>query len=38
MHSDEMIEAFKLGYKRVFSGADDVLKRVEEIRRRGRYL
>jgi Kae1-associated kinase Bud32 len=34
---EELIEAFKNGYKRTFSGADEVIKRVSEIESRGRY-
>lgn len=39
MYDDEgLIEAFKRGYKRVFNGAEEVLRRTEEIEKRGRYL
>jgi tRNA A-37 threonylcarbamoyl transferase component Bud32 len=34
----ELIEAFKMGYARTYIGADAVLKRVKEIKARGRYL
>lgn len=34
---EELIEAFKRGYVRTFSGADEVIKRVGEIESRGRY-
>lgn len=34
---EELIEAFKKGYKRTFQGADEVIKRVKEIESRGRY-
>lgn len=34
----KLIDAFKRGYRRTFQNADEVLKRVEEIERRGRYL
>ncbi len=34
---EELIEAFKRGYGRTFSGADEVIKRVGEIESRGRY-
>jgi Kae1-associated kinase Bud32 len=36
--SDELIEAFKRGYCSSYPGAVDVLKRVDEIKARGRYL
>ncbi len=35
---EELIEAFKIGYSRTHKGADGVLKRVKEIKARGRYL
>ncbi|WP_445474654.1 Kae1-associated kinase Bud32 [Methanococcoides methylutens] len=34
---EELIEAFCSGYKRKLDGADDVLLRVKEIEKRGRY-
>lgn len=34
---EELIEAFKKGYKRTFQGADEVIQRVSEIESRGRY-
>lgn len=34
---EELIKAFKKGYCRSFSGAEEVLKRVKEIEARGRY-
>ncbi|GFO96836.1 glycoprotease family metalloendopeptidase [groundwater metagenome] len=34
---EELIESFKKGYKRTFSGADEVIQRVSEIESRGRY-
>lgn len=34
---EELIEAFKKGYKRTFGNADKVLERVKEIESRGRY-
>ena len=34
---EELIEAFKKGYKRTFPGADEVIQRVSEIESRGRY-
>jgi Kae1-associated kinase Bud32 len=34
---EELIEAFKKGYKRTFPGADEVIQRVIEIESRGRY-
>lgn len=34
---EELIDAFKKGYKRMFPGADEVIKRVSEIESRGRY-
>ncbi len=34
---EELIDAFKKGYSRRFSGADEVIKRVGEIESRGRY-
>ncbi len=34
---EELIEAFKKGYKRTFPGADEVIQRVREIESRGRY-
>jgi len=37
-NSDELIEAFKEGYIETYDGAGAVLKRVEEIKARGRYL
>lgn len=33
-----LAEAFKAGYRRCYRRADDVLRRVEEIKARGRYL
>jgi TP53 regulating kinase-like protein len=36
--SGDLIESFKRGYLRTYSGADAVLKRVKEIKARGRYL
>jgi N6-L-threonylcarbamoyladenine synthase/protein kinase Bud32 len=36
--ADILKEAFVNGYRSAFSGADEVLDRVEEIRLRGRYL
>jgi TP53 regulating kinase-like protein len=36
-YHESLIEAFCRGYKRVFSGADEVLERVTEIEKRGRY-
>jgi TP53 regulating kinase-like protein len=35
---DELIEAFKVGYRRAYKGADAVFQRVKEIKARGRYL
>jgi len=35
---EELIEAFKRGYSQTYINAKAVLKRVEEIKRRGRYL
>jgi Kae1-associated kinase Bud32 len=35
---EELIEAFQAGYSRTHNGADAVLKRVKEIKARGRYL
>lgn len=37
-NSKELTEAFKIGYKNAFSKASEVLKRVDEIEKRGRYL
>jgi len=37
-HSEELIEAFKVGYTRTYPEATAVLKRVTEIKARGRYL
>jgi len=34
---EELIEAFKKGYGRTFSGANEVIERVKEIESRGRY-
>ncbi|WP_292465465.1 Kae1-associated kinase Bud32 [Methanolobus sp.] len=34
---ESLIEAFCRGYRRVFTGADEVLERVTEIEKRGRY-
>lgn len=34
----ELIESFKKGYSRTYSGADAVIERVKEIKARGRYL
>lgn len=34
---EELIEAFKKGYSRTFSGAGEVIERVKEIESRGRY-
>ncbi|VVB88944.1 KEOPS complex subunit Bud32 [uncultured archaeon] len=34
---EELILFFKKGYRRTFSGADDVINRVKEIESRGRY-
>lgn len=36
--SDELIEAFKRGYRKTYEEADAVFKRVDEIKARGRYL
>lgn len=36
--SEELIEAFKIGYIRTYQGAEAALKRVKEIKARGRYL
>lgn len=36
--AEKLREAFALGYRKTFSGADEVLRRVEEIERRGRYI
>jgi len=35
--SEALIEAFKKGYESTFIEAADVLKRVEEIKKRARY-
>ena len=35
---EKLRDAFKIGYRRVFPGADEVLKRVIEIEQRGGYL
>ncbi|WP_245323451.1 bifunctional N(6)-L-threonylcarbamoyladenine synthase/serine/threonine protein kinase [Methanomicrobium sp. W14] len=35
---EKLSDAFSKGYKSVFSGADEVLERVSEIKQRGRYL
>ncbi len=35
---EDLIERFKMGYSRTYGGADAVLKRVKEIKARGRYL
>jgi Kae1-associated kinase Bud32 len=35
---EELIEAFMTGYSRTYEGAEVVLKRVKEIKARGRYL
>lgn len=35
---EELIDAFKRGYAETYSGAEAVLKRVKEIKARGRYL
>ncbi|MDY6960003.1 MAG: serine/threonine protein kinase, partial [Halobacteriota archaeon] len=35
---DELREAFEAGYRSMFSKADEVLGRVQEIEKRGRYL
>lgn len=35
---EELIEAFRTGYSRTYSGAEAVLRRVKEIKARGRYL
>jgi Kae1-associated kinase Bud32 len=37
-HPEELIEAFKVGYTRTYPEAPAVLKRVIEIKARGRYL
>jgi Kae1-associated kinase Bud32 len=34
----ELMEAFKVGYMRTYPGAEAVLRRVLEIKARGRYL
>jgi len=34
----EHIESFKVGYMRIYPQAEAVLKRVKEIKARGRYL
>ncbi len=34
---EELIEAFKKGYARTFSNADEIIERVKEIESRGRY-
>ena len=36
--ADELMEAFKVGYMRTYLGAEAVLRRVLEIKARGRYL
>jgi len=36
--SDELVEAFKRGYLRTYPEAEAVLRRVDEIKARGRYL
>jgi len=36
-HHEELVEAFCRGYKRTSCSADEVLKRVKEIEKRGRY-
>lgn len=36
--SDDLMEAFKLGYRRIYHEAEAVLRRVDEIKARGRYL
>jgi TP53 regulating kinase-like protein len=36
--SEELIEAFKRGYSQTYMNAEAVLKRVKEIKARGRYL
>jgi len=36
--SDELAEAFKMGYRRTYPEAEAVLRRVDEIKARGRYL
>jgi Kae1-associated kinase Bud32 len=35
---EELVEAFQVGYSRTYIGADAVLRRVKEIKARGRYL
>jgi TP53 regulating kinase-like protein len=35
---EELIESFKVGYIRTYQGAESALKRVKEIKARGRYL
>lgn len=36
--SEGLIEAFRMGYIRTYEGADAVIRRVKEIKARGRYL
>lgn len=36
--AEKLRGAFALGYRKTFGGADEVLRRVEEIERRGRYI
>jgi Kae1-associated kinase Bud32 len=35
---EELMEAFEAGYRRSYKEADAVLRRVQEIKARGRYL
>ncbi|UCH57069.1 MAG: Kae1-associated serine/threonine protein kinase [Candidatus Bathyarchaeota archaeon] len=37
-HTEELFEAFKKGYRATLKEADDALKRMEEIGKRGRYV
>jgi TP53 regulating kinase-like protein len=37
-HTEELFEAFKEGYRAALEGADEVLDRMEEIGKRGRYV
>ena len=38
VHRDNLLQAFKEGYRQTFTGAEEALTRMEEVAKRGRYI